>query len=56
MANHIISMLKTPSIFNNCCFYGNCYIFNENQNNIIDFTKEEFNNIMNETYKLHGIL
>ena len=56
MANHIISMLKMPSIFNNGCIYGNCYIFNENEYNIIDFTKEEFNYIMNEIYKLRGIL
>jgi hypothetical protein len=40
MANHIISMLKTPSIFNYGCIYGNCYIFNENKRNIIDFTKK----------------
>ena len=56
MANHIISMLKTPSIFNNGCIYGNYYIFNENEKNIINFTKKEFYYEMNEIYKLHGIL
>ena len=30
--------------------------FNENENNIIDFTKEEFNYIMNETFKLRAIM
>ena len=56
MANHIISMLKKPSIFNYGCIYGDCCIFSENENNIINFTKKEFYYVMNEIYKLHGIL
>ena len=49
-------MLKSEDIFNNCCIFGNSYSFNEHENNFVDFTKAEFNSIMNEIYKLHDIL